>query len=399
MTDPLAPGVAGAVAPGAARDPLPQTDRGKPGLLCLSHLRWNFVFQRPQHLLTRAAARFDVTYVEEPLVEAGADPSWRTVATDGITVATPILPEGLSDAMRHLALEALIDRLPAARAPRVAWYYTPLALDFTRRLKADVTVYDNMDELTLFHGADSRIALLEAELMARADVVFTGGHSLFEAKRDRHANIHAVPSSVDAAHFARNPAAPTSDPADQAQIPHPRAGFFGVVDERMDMAFLASLAALRPDIHFPIIGPVVKIAPTSCAQAPNIHWLGSRSYAELPAYLHHWDVGLMPFARNDATRFISPTKTPEYLAAGLPVVSTPIRDVVRPYGERGLVEIAATPEQAAQALDRALAVARTPRWRAAVADQIASTSWDRTWAFMLGRIEALAPATKDHAHA
>lgn len=399
MTDPLAPGVAGAVAPGAARDPLPQTDRGKPGLLCLSHLRWNFVFQRPQHLLTRAAARFDVTYVEEPLFEAGADPEWRITATDGITVATPILPEGLSETMRHLALEALMDRLPAARAPAVAWYYTPLALDFTRRLAADVTVYDNMDELTLFHGADSRIALLEAELMARADVVFTGGHSLFEAKRDRHANIHAVPSSVDAAHFARNPAAPTSDPADQAHIPHPRAGFFGVVDERMDMAFLARVAALRPDIHFPIIGPVVKIAPTSCAQAPNIHWLGSRSYAELPAHLHHWDVGLMPFALNDATRFISPTKTPEYLAAGLPVVSTPIRDVVRPYGERGLVEIAATPEQAAQALDRALAVARTPRWRAAVADQLASTSWDRTWAFMLGRIEALAPATKETAHA
>lgn len=395
MTDLLAPGVAGPAAP---RD-----DRGKPSakpsLVCLSHLRWNFVFQRPQHLLTRAATRFDVTYVEEPLFEAGADPQWRTTATDSITVATPILPEGLSEAMRHLALEALMDRLAAARAPAVAWYYTPLALDFTRRLAADVTVYDNMDELTLFHGADSRIALLETELLARADVVFTGGHSLYEAKQGRHPNIHAVPSSVDATHFARDPSAPTTDPAGQAHIPHPRAGFFGVVDERMDMAFLARLAALRPDIHFPIIGPVVKIAPTSCAQAPNIHWLGSRSYADLPAHLHHWDVGLMPFALNDATRFISPTKTPEYLAAGLPVVSTPIRDVVRPYGERGLVEIAATPEQAAQALDRALAVASTSRWRAAVADQLASTSWDRTWAFMLGRIEALAPATKETAHA
>ena len=391
MTDPL--------APGAARADAPRAQRGRPMLICLSHLRWNFVFQRPQHLLTRAAARYDVTYVEEPLFEDDAAPRWRLTAEDGVTVATPILPTGLAPAMRHLALEALVERLTAARAPAVAWYYTPLALDFTRRLKADVTVYDNMDELTLFAGADSRIAMLEAELMARADLVFTGGHSLFEAKRGRHANIHAAPSSVDAAHFARDAANPLRDPLDLAGIPRPRVGYFGVIDERMDMAFLARLAALRPDVSFVMVGPIAKIAPGDCPTAPNIHWLGGRSYAELPAYLHHWDVGLMPFALNEATRFISPTKTPEYLAAGLPVVSTPIRDVVRPYGERGLVEIVATPEEAAQALDRAQALAGTPRWRAAVADQLASTSWDRTWAFMRGRVDALACAKEDLADA
>lgn len=385
-------------APAATGAPPPRVG-GRPQLVCLSHLRWGFVFQRPQHLLIRAAADFDVTFIEEPLFEAGADPQWRLEATDGILVATPILPEGLSGAARHRALEALIDQLPAARSPAIAWYYTPLALDFTRRLKAGVTVYDNMDELALFHGADSRIALLEAELLARADIVFTGGHSLFEAKKGRHGNIHAVPSSVDAGHFARDPSAPWPDPADQAAIPHPRAGFFGVIDERMDMALLERLAGLRPDVQFILLGPIVKIAPSTCPRASNLHWLGGRSYAELPAYLHHWDVGLMPFALNDATRFISPTKTPEYLAAGLPVVSTPIRDVVRPYGERGLVEIAATAEEAAHALDRAIGAARAPGWRSAVADQLSGTSWDRTWAFMREQLAALAPTRKETTHA
>lgn len=395
MTDPLVPGAAGADAQTMRGNPLP----ARPGLICLSHLRWNSVFQRPQHLLTRAAAHYDVTYVEEPLFEPDADPHWRMAQADGIAIATPILPEGLTDSLRHLALEALMERLPAARSPAVAWYYTPLALDFTRRLAADVTVYDNMDELTLFHGADSRIALLEAELLARADVVFTGGHSLYEAKKARHGNIHAVPSSVDAAHFARDPSAPSADPADQASIAHPRAGFFGVIDERMDMDLVRRLATLRPDVQFIMVGPVVKIAPSRCPLAPNIHWLGGRTYAELPAYLHNWDVGLMPFALNAATRFISPTKTPEYLAAGLPVVSTAIRDVVRPYGERGLVEIAASADEAAHALDRAIASARTPAWRDAVAHHLSTTSWDRTWAFMWGRIAALTPVTKDYAHA
>lgn len=390
MTNPPGSGAAGAPASRVG---------SKPRLVCLSHLRWNFVFQRPQHLLTRAAAAYDVTYVEEPLFEAGADPHWRLARTDGLTVATPILPEGLSETLRHQALEALIDRLPAARAPAVAWYYTPLALDFTRHLKADVTVYDNMDELSLFHGADSRIAMLETELLARADVVFTGGHSLYEAKAGRHPNIHPVPSSVDVAHFSRDPGAPSTDPAGQARLPHPRAGFFGVIDERMDMALLQRLAALRPDVQFVMVGPIVKIAPASCPTAPNIHWMGGKGYAELPGWLHHWDVGLMPFALNDATRFISPTKTPEYLAAGLPVVSTPIRDVVRPYGERGLVEIAATAEDASAAIDRALARGRDPRWQAAVAEQLASSSWDSTWAFMRNQLEALASDQKETAHA
>ena len=178
-------------------------------------------------------------------------------------------------------------------------------------------------------------------MLARADLVFTGGQSLYEAKRGQHPRVFAFPSSVDAAHFARARRA-TDDPADQAAIPHPRLGFFGVIDERMDLDLLAAIADARPDWHLVIIGPVVKVDPASYRERANIHYLGKKDYQELPGYLAGWDVALLPFAINESTRFISPTKTPEYLAAGKPVVSTPIRDVVRPYGMRGLVHIAAT---------------------------------------------------------
>jgi UDP-galactopyranose mutase len=395
MTDPSAgPRPGRPPAAGPAQSP-------RPLLLCLSHLRWAFVFQRPQHLLTRAAQGHDVLYVEEPLFEAGATPRLDIADSDGVRVVTPRLPEGLNDVDRDAALQRLLDTLLTqlgGQGPDILWYYTPMALAFSRHLDAAVTVYDNMDELSLFHGADSRIAQLETELMERADLVFTGGQSLFEAKRDRHPNIHPVPSSVDVAHFRPTPGVPSAEPQDLAPIRGPRVGFFGVIDERMDLDLLEAVARLRPDLSFVMIGPVAKIDPAALPRPANIHWLGARAYAELPAYLHHWDVGLMPFARNESTRFISPTKTPEFLAAGLPVVSTPIRDVVEPYGTLGLVEIAATPAEVAAAIDRAMAAPISPGWRDRVARQLARGSWDRTWAFMAARIElaraAAAPAPR-----
>lgn len=358
----------------------------RPLLMCLSHLRWNFVFQRPQHLLTRAARDYRVIYVEEPELIIGDDPGWQLRIDKGVTVATPLLPQHLPGVKRNGVLAGLLTRLLAGEVPAVAWYYTPMALEFSRHLGAAVTVYDNMDELSLFAQADSRIVQLEAELMARAHVVFTGGHSLYEAKRHRHGNIHPVPSSIDVEHFRRDPVAPEAEPADLAAIAHPRVGFFGVIDERMDMALVGQLADLRPDLQFVMVGPVVKIDPAGRPLRPNIHWLGGRDYADLPAYLHHWDCGFMPFALNDATRFISPTKTPEFLAAGLPVVSTPVRDVVNPYAALGLVRIGATAEAFARAIDTAMADATNPAWRRAVTAQLATSSWDSTWASMRGRI-------------
>jgi UDP-galactopyranose mutase len=356
---------------------------GRPLLLCLSHLRWNFVFQRPQHLLMRAARDHDVLLVEEPVFRPDVrEPRLeRHPVPEGVTVVVPVLPEGMKGerATAVDAQRAMLEEMLAPEAGRrlIAWFYTPMALEFAGHLAPDVTVYDCMDELSAFRGAPPGLLRLEQALLDRADLVFTGGRSLYEAKRDRHPRVFCFPSSIDAAHFGkarlRQP-----DPADQAGIPRPRVGFFGVVDERMDLGLVRALAELRPGWRFVMIGPVAKIDPEALPRLPNIHWLGGKSYAELPAYLSGWDVGFMPFALNESTRFISPTKTPEFLAAGLPVVSTPVLDVVRDYGEDGLVEIAKGPAAFADALGRALARPRT-EWLRAVDRRLSEISWDRTW--------------------
>lgn len=365
----------------------------RPLLVCFSHLRWNFVFQRPQHLMTRAAACFEVIYIEEPVDAAESASSW-VISTDcGVTIATPRLPAGGSHAERVALQARLVTELLQGRIPDVAWYYTPLALEFSDMLCAGRIVYDNMDELALFHGADNRIRVEEARLMAWADVVFTGGQSLYAAKRHLHDNIHPVPSSVDVAHFSRGPAVPLADPADQAGIAHPRVGFFGVIDERMDMALVRDIAERCPNMQFVMVGPTVKIDPASRPMAANIHWLGGKRYDQLPSYMHHWDCGFMPFAINEATRFISPTKTPEFLAAGLGVVSTAIADVQNPYGELELVGIADDASGFALAFVDAIDAASDPFWQRRVERQLKSSSWDSTWAFMQSQITAVsAPA-------
>ena len=364
----------------------PGIDAGRealPDLICLSHLRWDFVYQRPQHLLGRCARERRVFFVEEPLWETGPARMEITRRAEGVWVAVPHLPEVRIDDADRLQ-QQLLDEMIREQSVRdyALWYYTPMALGFTRHLEPRAVVYDCMDELSLFRGAPRALVEREAELMRRADVVFTGGPSLYEAKRDRHQNIHAFPSRIDRAHFARARRA-TADPADQASIPHPRLGFFGVIDERMDLDLLAGLADSRPDWHLVMIGPVVKIDPVDLPVRPNIHYLGGRQYAELPDYIAGWDVALLPFAQNESTRFISPTKTPEYLAAGRPVVSTPIRDVVRPYAENGLVRIAGTVPEFVTAVEAALNEDVDDSSRLEQVDRfLASMSWDRTWTEM-----------------
>ncbi|WP_082012589.1 glycosyltransferase [Belnapia sp. F-4-1] len=390
------------VLPGSAA-PRVATARPMPStlLLCLSHLRWNFVFQRPQHLLTRAAQTYDVIFLEEPLYQPGVTPRLDLHRTpEGVTVAVPLLPEGIPAAAAIAAQRSMLNDLlaPEAGRPMIAWYYTPMALEFSAHLRPDITVYDCMDELSAFRGAPPRMLELEQALLNRADLVFTGGRSLYEAKRNRHARVSCFPSSIDTAHFAaaRNGAA---EPADMAGLARPRIGFFGVIDERMNPALVGELAALRPDWSFVMIGPVVKIDPAELPRLPNIQWVGGRDYKQLPGYLGAWDAGFMPFARNESTRFISPTKTPEFLAAGLPVVSTPITDVVRdwgpkPDGSAGLVEIADDAEGFARALDMMLARPRAP-WLKQVDRRLAQISWDRTWSEMRGLMEtALRAATR-----
>lgn len=374
---------------------LQNTHSRRPLLICYSHLRWNFVYQRPQHLLSRAMRYYDVAYFEEPLRESvGAPLLRRETSAEGIVVLTPILPDAYDDEQSIRAQHDLLNSFIESANPAslVFWYYTPTALAFSSEMSRDVTVYDCMDELSAFKMAHPRMGAYEGEMFDQADVVFTGGRSLYEAKKLHHLNIHLFPSSIDANHFGKARLAPRC-PADIAQLSNPQLGYFGVIDERMDLGLVATMADARPDWNFVMIGPVVKIDPASLPKLPNIHWIGAREYSALPDYIASWDVGLMPFALNESTRFISPTKTPEYLSAGCPVVSTAIADVVNPYGALGLVEIASTAEEAIACVEHLMQRDPMP-WLNAVDAYLDGNSWDHTWAQMNAHISALLKPTR-----
>ena len=355
-------------------------------IVVFSHLRWNFVYQRPQHLLSRLAAQRPVFFVEEPELDPEGPPRWeRSSPHPNVTVLTPRTPVQAPGfhADQLAALEPLIAELRAelAGTTLLAWLYTPMALPLAEALGPDAIVYDCMDELSLFLGAPPELLSREAALLECADLMFTGGPSLYRAKQARHPNVHCFPSSVDAGHF--RPARQGLEEAeDQAGLSHPRLGFYGVIDERLDLSLLDHLAQARPDWQIVLVGPVVKIDPAALPRRPNIHYFGQRSYDDLPSYLAGWDVCLLQFARNDATRFISPTKTLEYMAAELPTVSTPITDVAEPYGD--IVYLGSTAEEFLAACEAALAAGPEERARriARMRQVLAGTSWDVTVAAM-----------------
>jgi len=376
----------------------------KADVVCLSHLRWGFVFQRPNHLISRCARSRRTFFWEEPIFDAGVAPDGGHLqireVSPGLRVAVPHLPQGLDDRAAELAQRRLLDGMMAEHGVRspVLWFYTPMALGFAGHVEAATVVYDCMDELSAFRGAPPALRSREADLFARADVVFTGGHSLYEAKRAQHPRVYPFPSSVDREHFARarDERRFVREPEDQAPIGRPRVGYFGVIDERIDLHLVARVADAEPSWQIVMVGPVVKIDPKSLPRRPNIHYLGQKSYGDLPAYIAGWDVAMMPFALNESTRFISPTKTLEYLAAGKPVVSTAVRDVVRPYGELGIARIG---EGATFVEAIAASLSRPAAQRAAADGYVARTSWDRTWRAMweiverTGRERAAAPAS------
>lgn len=367
-----------------------------PDLICFSHLRWDFVFQRPNHFMSRAARDRRVLYVEEPLLADGATPRLENQCRDGVEVLTPHLPAGLDQAAQHAILRELLDDLlDAERIEQpVLWYYTPMALAWTAHLDAAAVVYDCMDHLAGFRGAPADLLEQEARLIARADLLLTGGARLHSLKRRDHANAHCFPSSVDAAHF-RNARRSLSAPDDQAAIVGPRVGYAGVIDERLDLSLIGALAEAQPDWSIVLVGPIAKIDEADIPAGRNIHRLGMKGYGELPAYLSGWDAALMPFAHNEATAYISPTKTPEYLAAGLPVASTSIHDVVEPYGRLGLVEIGDSTDGFIEAARRAMATDRDAL-RAEADAFLAERSWDRTWAQIADLLER---AVRTHAAA
>ncbi|MCY7374896.1 MAG: glycosyltransferase family 1 protein [Pyrinomonadaceae bacterium] len=357
-------------------------------LVCLSHLRWDFVYQRPQHLMSRFARERRVFFVEEPILMADETHLSVSEREANLFVVVPHLNRAeAEDKTIEVLMRDALDKLfaPSAIEDFVLWYYTPMAFDFSNHLKPKAVVYDCMDELSMFKFAPPELIENEARLFEKADVIFTGGQSLYEAKQNRHSNVRAMPSSIDVAHFnkARNI---KESPSDQAAIPNPRLGYVGVIDERIDLDLIREIAEKRPEWQIVMIGPVVKVSEEDLPRRANIHYLGMKNYDELPAYIAGWSVALMPFAINDSTRFISPTKTPEYLAAGKPVVSTAIRDVSRPYGEQNLVAIADTSDEfiaatiAAMNEDRAEKLAEVDKF-------LAQNSWDKTWQRMSDAID------------
>jgi UDP-galactopyranose mutase len=353
-----------------------------PALICFSHLRWDFVRQRPQHLMDRFALTRRVFNFEEPILTDHHLAYLETHRFEGSRVVAlrPRIPASWSrdgdDAVLSQLLTEFLE-LIGETAP-LLWFYTPMLFPCARGLPSTAIVYDCMDELSGFRFAPARLKALEAELLQTADVVFTGGTRLFEARKHQHDNLHCFPSSVDTGHFMQARAA-LSDPTDQRAIPHPRLGFFGVIDERIDLQLIDCVARARPDWHIVLVGPIAKIDVSDLPRLPNIHYLGQKDYDSLPSYLAGWDVALMPFADNEATAFISPTKTPEYLAGGKPVVSTPVADVVRHYGKLAGVGLARLPTDFIAACDHALSLSyNRGQWLAEADAMLAGMSWDET---------------------
>ena len=387
-------------------------------LVCFSHLRWDFVWQRPQHLLSRFARHVPVLVIEEPIfVETDGDGDLQLVERGNVAVVTPRLPIALEshwgfNAVTNPRIATLLGPLFTARGLStgnpgvIAWYYTPMALGVApAAFTPSLTVFDAMDELASFAGAPPELRAQEAAVMAAADLVFAGGPSLYQARQHRHPRVTCFPSGVEPGHFARatrdQPAPPELSGRD-----HPLLGFYGVIDERLDLDLVAALADARPAWTLALIGPVVKIDEADLPRRPNIVYAGKQAYEDLPSFLASFDVAILPFALNEATRFISPTKTLEYLAGEKPVVSTPVPDVIDLYSR--VVEIAATPDAFIAAVERLLAESpeHQARRRTEAATILDRSTWDAIAGDMWGLMEeAMAstsqatPAVVDPAHA
>ncbi|HEX8406303.1 MAG TPA: NAD(P)-binding protein, partial [Duganella sp.] len=362
-------------------------------IIVFCHLRWDFVYQRPQQLLSRLAQHYNIAFVEEPVFHDGESFLHSSSPAPNVTVYrphTPVHAAGFHDDQIPL-LQPLLAELSKGDDAPIVWFYTPMALPLLPALHASLVVYDCMDELSAFKNPPKQLLQRETALLKLADLVFTGGPSLYEAKRTRHDNAHCFPSSVDAAHFHRALDRADSHPL-QANIAGPRLGYYGVIDERFDTDLIAALADAHPEWQLVLVGPVVKIDPAALPQRANIHYLGQQSYQDLPRFLAGWDVCLLPFALNEATRFISPTKVLEYMAAELPSVSTAIKDVEDPYSD--IVWVAHSHGEFITACEAALAM--TPVLRAALAEKmravVENTSWEKTADGMRALLDATAPA-------
>lgn len=359
-------------------------------VVCYSHLRWNFVYQRPQHLLSRFAKQKRVFYIEEPIFSSEKNENYLHISSpnNNLRIVVPHLQNNVYQQDIITIQQNLLTKFFKDYKINhyMFWYYTPMALLISNHLRPEFVVYDCMDELSTFKFAPPALKTLEKNLFELADIVFTGGHNLYKANKNYHHNIYPFPSSIDKEHFTKA-RLEKKDPEDQALISGPRLGFYGVIDERFDLQLLMEIAQLRPKWQFIIIGPVIKIDPETLPRLGNIHYLGSKTYNELPAYLSGWDIAMIPFVLNDSTKYISPTKTPEYLAAGKPVISTSIKDVVNPYAINGVVQIADCATDFIKAAEFELNRPDRKKWLSTVDTLLANNSWDNTWLGMVNLID------------
>lgn len=351
-------------------------------MIVFSHLRWDFVYQRPQHLISRISNTYKTLFIEEPLFpgENEAVGFDLEIVSKNLNVLKPRV-----DSIENIP--QILDRLNINHV-KLVWFYSPSFLKIMDSVSADAVIYDCMDELSLFKGAPENLRKQDQKLLNTADLVLTGGVSLFESKSKHSDNIYCFPSSVDYEHFssAQNS---IPIPPDIKSITKPIIGYIGVIDERIDMDLLKKSAELLPEYDFVMIGPLAKITENDLAKAENIHYLGMKDYDDLPNYLKSFDIAMMPFALNDSTRFISPTKTLEYMAAGKPIVSTAIKDVTRFYSDCiSIVNSAGDFKNAVETIRDSCSTKQEKREKR-FEEILQKTSWDHTASEMIKLIKEI----------
>jgi glycosyltransferase involved in cell wall biosynthesis len=334
-------------------------------MVVLCHLRWEFVYQRPQHIISRLANDYKILFIEEPIV--GSNSTLKKI-NDQLHVLQPQV-EKIEDIPEVLPQFIKNKNIP------IGWFYSASFSPLLSYFDFNQIVYDCMDELSLFKGAPLHLIEQEKYLIGHVDILFTGGKSLYESKKQLHSNVYCFPSSVDYHHFSKAKNGIVV-PNDIKNISSPIVGYFGVIDERIDLQLLHQTAQKASNVSFVMIGPLAKIEASELPQEPNIHYLGMKTYQELPNYLKHFNIAMMPFALNEATKYISPTKTLEYMAANKPIISTKITDVVRDY--QHCVALISSAEEFYQNIISTLNNSNTPSIEKDYQEILEKTSWNNT---------------------
>jgi UDP-galactopyranose mutase len=367
-------------------------------LICFSDLSWNTDFKRAEQLMTKFAKQQRVFFLED-LVEVETEHPFLlgNTLSGGVKIYIPHLPIGLPKNKIDETIKFLLDELIAKEniINFISWYYNPMALAYSQHLKAKCIIYDCIKEVSLIKNPDAELMKLESDLLKNADLVFTDGITLYEQKKNKSSNIYTIISSIDREHFAKCTSTP--DPIDQAGIPHPRLGYYGVINNQLDLDLLSSIADNLCEWQFIILATEDIFEMENSPKQSNVHFLGKKQYKDLPCYLSGWDVVMLPFAKNETTKFLSPTITSESLAAGKPIVSTSIKCVVHPFGEQGLVYLADNSESFAENAKIAYISKENLDWKMKADHFLNENSWENTWKKMNDLIASFLFSKTQHA--